>query len=552
MQQFRPTLLLVILLLSFLVLLSRLFQLQVIEGRINRILADTNRIQKIKVEAPRGFLLDRHGQALAINEPIYEIEKPGEKPEIISREKALERQAEGNDKDLKIALKRRYLGGETFAHALGYLGEVTAEELTQGKRDLRGYVAGDWLGREGLEAKYEELLRGREGSELVEVDTMGEIIRRMGRILPSPGKTLTLALDKNLQETAKTAFDKVTEGKGKGVVVATNPQNGEILAFYSSPSFDPNLFLKTDDRRELVKIIQDEENLPLLNRVISGLYPPGSTFKIVTSTAALEEGKITASTLINDPGVIYNGSFKYANWYYTSYGKTEGEINVVKALARSTDTFFYKVGEMVGPEKINEWAKKFNLEQTTGIDLPGELSGFVATPEWKEKNRGEPWFLGNTYHLAIGQGDISLTPLGVNLMTAVVASGGKICTPRMLKIGAENTPYQADCQEIGVNQKYLEIIKKGMIGACETGGTAFPFFDFKPQVACKTGTAETGDGKNTHAWFTAFAPACAEASAGKACEPEIVVTVLVENGGEGSSVAAPIAKEVFKEYFKED
>lgn len=519
------------------ILAGRLFQLQIVDGRNNRILADSNRIVRIKIDSPRGLIKDRRGEILADNIPVYVLTEK-DNQQVIDREEALRRQAAGEDSNLKIQIKRRYLGGEFLAHALGYLGEVTADELKNDKLDLKGYLPGSLIGRAGLEAEYEELLRGRDGSELMEVDTTGQVVRRLSKILPTPGKTLTLALDQKLQEAAAKAMN----GK-KGAVVATDPRNGEVLLFYSSPSFDPNLFLAEGEKRQsLNQILTDEENLPLLNRVINGLYPPGSTFKIITAMAGLAEGKITPQTLITDTGILTYGNFKYTNWYYTGYGRTEGDINVVRALARSNDIFFYKLGEMVGVEALNKWAEIFRINQKTGIDLPAETSGFIATPEWKQKVKGESWFLGNTYHLAIGQGDLDMTPLGVNLMTGVVANGGKICTPRMLKLGAANTPYQADCQEIGVKKEYLEVIKKGMIGACAPGGTAGQFFNFEPKVACKTGTAETGDGKAPHAWFTVFAPID---------NPEIVLTVLVEHGGEGSSTAAPVAKEILKEFFKE-
>jgi len=541
----RPFVLL--LLVVFIIFFLRLYQLQLVEGKKNRFLAESNRVARLRIEAPRGLLVDREGEVLATNEPIYilEEESSGEKKgKIISRDEALRMQAEGRDGSLRLALRRRYPAGETSAHLLGYLGEVTKEELKQGKLDLKGYQQGSLIGRVGLEAQYEELLRGREGNELVEVDTQGKVIRRMGRILPSLGKSLTLAIDKKLQEAAAKAI-----GNRKGAIVASNPQTGEILVLYSSPSYDPNLFFQEDNREEILRIVNDETNRPLLNRVISGLFAPGSTFKIVTSIAGLEEGKITSRTLINDPGVITIGDFQYHNWYFASYGRTEGEVDLTKALARSVDTYFYKVGEMVGIEKLNFWAERFGVKKKTGIDLPGELPGFMANPEWKKKAKGEPWFLGNTYHIAIGQGDLVLTPLEVNQITSAVANEGKLCQPRMLKLGAENTLYEAECRDLGVKKEYWEVVKKGMVAACSAGGTASVSFDFHPsglpanwRVACKTGTAETGDGKTSHAWFTAMAPSD---------NPEIAVTVLVEKGGEGSSVAAPIAKEILKEYFKE-
>jgi len=520
-----PKIILGFLILIFLLFILRLFQLQIVMGKANRFLAENNRVRKIIIPAQRGLFFDRHGEALVQNEPVYWL-KEGSGSKKIPRKEALFLQSGG--KEVEISVKRNYLLNETSAHLLGYLGEVSLEELKKNKLELSGYSPGSLIGRSGVEMQYERQLKGRDGSELVEVNTAGEVVRRINQVLPQPGESFTLAVDKKLQEVAA----REMEGK-KGAVIAGRPQTGEILVLYSSPSFDPN---------EVVEAVSDEENFPLLNRVISGMFPPGSVFKIVTSIAGLEEGVITASTLINDPGVIEVNQFKFTNWYFTQYGRTEGEINIVKALARSTDTFFYRLGEKLGAEKLIQWVKKFNLDQKFGIDLPAESAGFVLTPEWKQQTRGESWFLGNTYHLAIGQGDISLTPLGVNQMTSVVANGGKICKPRVLRIGAENTPYKEECFDLGIKEEYLEIVKKGMVGACSTGGTGYPFFDFEPRVACKTGTAETGDGKTSHAWFTVFAPAD---------NPEIVLTVLVERGGEGSSVAAPIAKEILKEYFKD-
>lgn len=526
----------------FFIFFGRAFQLQVIEGKQNRFLAENNRIRRMVIEAPRGMIFERHQQPLAVNIPDYFVAEKSEIKENISRDEALKLQAEKNDSNLRVVFKRDYLKGEIFSQLVGYLGEVSEKELIEEKLDLKGYSVGNLLGRSGAEAQYETLLKGHNGSELVEVDTQGKIFRRAGKILPDSGKNLTLAVDGRLQEFAVEVYNKVTENKGKGAIIATNPKNGEVLLLYSSPPFDNNIFLQKDKERELLKLINDEVNRPLINRVIAGIYPPGSTFKIVTSIAGLEEGKITPNTLINDPGVIVVNDYKYANWYFTSHGATEGKVNLKKAIARSVDTYFYKVGEFLGAEKLIKWAKIFGLDGRYGIDLPGEVTGFIGTPEWKEKNRNEKWFLGNTYHMAIGQGDVAITPLADNLMTAVVASGGKVCTPRILRISSENTPYQEECRQLPIKKEYLEEVKKGMVAACLPGGTASFFSQLPFSVACKTGTAETGEGKTTHAWFTVFAPAD---------DPQIVLTVLVEKGGEGSSVAAPIAKEILREFFKE-
>ena len=530
-MEFKKFFLKITLILAIAFLLARLFFLQILQKNKYGTLANENRIQKIKTAGPRGIITDRHGEILARNIPQFQI-KNNQEVEIIDRDRALVLQTTGQDNKLFINLVRDYPQGEIFGHVTGYLGEVSEEEVRSGQElKVKGYGMVELIGRTGIEQFYETELRGVEGGELVEVDTTGKVLRRVGRVEPVPGKNLTLALDADLQRIAAEQM----QGK-KGAVVATNPQTGEVLVLYSSPSYDPNYFVAKRSEAAVLGLINDFQNRPLFNRAIAGLYPPGSTFKIVTSAAGLEEGKITKNTLINDPGVITVAGYKYSNWYFTGYGRTEGDVNVVKALKRSVDTYYYKLGEMLGANKIADWSKKFKLDKTFGLDLDGELAGFVPTPDWKLKATGESWFLGNTYHYAIGQGDLALTPLGVNMMSSAIANNGKICKPRMLK----NEGSQPDCQEVGLKKETIEIIKEGMLEACAEGGTAYPFFNFTPTVACKTGTAEylNSEGKmKTHAWFTAFAS-------------DIVITVLVEDGGEGSSVAAPIAKEVLKKYFE--
>lgn len=525
------------LVLCFFVLGARLFVLQVIQGKSNLIKAENNRVRKNIVEPPRGLIFDRHQQVLVNNEAQYYLLLPEGKRQIISRDEALQLQAQKKDANLKIKLVRKYLFGETFSHVIGYLGEVSEKELEEEKLDLKGYSVGSLIGRSGIESEYEKQLRGREGSELLEVDTNGVPIRKIGYIAPESGKKLTLALDKNLQEIA----EKEMKNR-KGAVIVSKPDTGEIMVLYSSPSFDPNVFLGEGTQSDLAKIIMDEKNIPLLNRGISGLYSPGSTFKIVTSIAGLSEKVITPSTTITDPGVIVLGAYRYSNWYYTGHGGLEGEVNLKKALARSVDTYFYKLGEKIGAENLTKWAKIFGLDEKSQIDIPGEVPGFIATPEWKKKVKGEDWFLGNTYHLAIGQGDLIMTPLSVNLMTNVIANNGKLCKPRVLRIGEENTPYKAECRQLPIKEEYINDVKDGLIAVCSPGGTAGSFSLLPFKSACKTGTAETGYGKTTHAWFTAFAPSD---------DPQISVTVLLERGGEGSTVSAPIAKEILKAYFKE-
>jgi len=447
---------------------------------------------------------------LVKNIPIYKRCDLTFSCQEISREKALFLEAQGREAELLVEVGRDYPFSQSLAHVLGYLGQASPEEVEKRERKL-----GDLVGRTGIEEEHDLPLRGQDGGELLEVDTNGVTLRRIGHQEPIPGEDLTLTIDIALQEAAF----RTLEGK-KGAVVAQDPETGEILALVSSPSFDPDY---------LEEALQDKR-LPMFNRAISGAYPPGSTFKVVTAAAGLEEGKITADSKIEDKGVIVVGTYRYANWYFTQYGKTEGVIDLVKAIKRSTDTFFYKVGEFVGAQKLVAWGKAFGLGQKTGIDLPGEAPGFLPDPS------GARWFLGNTYHLSIGQGALGLTPLQVNQMAAVIASGGKLCQPYLIK-----TDKVTPCQDVGLKEETIRLITEGMKEACSPGGTAFPFFDFTPQVACKTGTAEFGDpAGRTHAWLMAFAPFD---------NPEIVVTALVEAGGEGSYVAAPVVKKVMEAWF---
>lgn len=503
---------------GLLFLLARLFELQIIFGAKNRALAEGNRIKREVLPAPRGIIYDSKERELVRNVPIYRVKKEEkEEYEVISREEALKMEAREETENLRVDIGRNYLYGEVLAHVLGYLGEANEEEVKKGQFKL-----GDLVGRGGIEEQYDSYLRGQDGGEIYEVDAYGEKIREIGRIEPIPGQNLYLTIDAELSQTAYEALEKKP-----GAVVATNPQNSQVLILISSPSFNPNNITSQN---------LTDESLPFFNRAISGVYPPGSTFKIVTAAAGLEEGKVNAETTYNDTGEIRVGEYSYKNWYFTQYGRTEGVIDIVKAIKRSTDTFFYKVGEWVGPTRLAVWAEAFGLGKKTGIDLPGEVGGLVPSPQWKEQ-KGDHWFLGNTYHFAIGQGDLLTTPLQINLMTNVIASGGNLCQPQLEKSEDE----KKNCQSLELKLETINLIKEGMVGVCSSGGTAFPFFDFQPQVACKTGTAEFGHPEHkTHAWFTVFGPWD---------KPEISITVLVEKGGEGSAVAAPIAKKIMEDFF---
>jgi len=514
------------LIISFLLLIGRLFELQIILGAKYRTLAEENRIKKEAIPAPRGMIYDRNNKPLIKNEPIYRLEK--KKCELdcfeeIAREEALKIEAAGGEEAerLRLDVGRDYLYGRALAHVLGYLGEVSEEEVKSGKWGL-----GDLVGRTGVEEKYEEILQGQDGGVIYEVDTLGNRVREIGKVETVPGRDLYLSIDTQLSKVAYQAL----EGK-PGAVIATEAKTGQVLVLVSTPAFNPNQISPED----LI-----DEKKPMFNRAIGGQYPPGSTFKVVTAAAGIEENKVDESTVYEDVGFIQIGEYIYKNWYYNQYGRTEGEIGLVRAIKRSTDTFFYKVGEWVGANKLAEWGKAFGLGQETGIDLSGEVAGLVPTPKWKEKTIGEKWFLGNTYHFAIGQADLLTTPLQVNMMTSVISNEGKLCQPKIFRSPITDHRSPA-CQDLKLKSETLRLVKEGMKEACSTGGTAFPFFDFSPQVGCKTGTAEFGDPEErTHAWLTAFAPVD---------DPEIIVTALVEKGGEGAYVAAPIVKEVMETWF---
>lgn len=480
------------------ILIGRVVELQAIKGNYYRSLAEGNRIKRIPITAPRGRILARGGEVLVGNREVNDI------------------------------WVRDYPLNSKFAHVGGYLGTVNENEVGKinPKCPEKGpYKPNSQIGRSGLEQEYECLLSGTDGEKLVEVDIMGKEVRVLGTKPPVPGQDLKTSIDYNLQ----TFIPDLMQNQ-KGAIIITDPK-GQVLALYSSPSFDPQ---KVNDHL-------NDPNYPLFNRAIGGLFHPGSTFKPVVAIAGLMEGVIDKDYLYDDKGFITVGVYRYTNWYFSQYGGVEGKINVVRALTRSTDTFFYNLGGLLGAGKIASWASKFGLDKITHIDLPGEIAGLIPTPTWKLETTGEPWFLGNTYNISIGQGDMAVTPISLNAMISAIASGGYLCTPQ---IRLTNNP---ECQKLDVKKEYLDLVKQGMIGVCRTGGTGYTFFDFNPdslsgQVACKTGTAETSQDGKTHAWFTAFAPAD---------NPQIVVTVLFEQGGEGSIVAGPVARKIFDYAFRE-
>lgn len=531
---------------SMFILLWRLFSLTVTNGHRYRVLADDNRTRELIRHAPRGILRDRTGKPLVENVPQYRLITPCEgvtnsgctKTLTTAEGEAVSSAGLAPGQYLEVDYARRYLGGSALAHVVGYTGELTDAELSDEYYQLRRYRSGDRIGRMGAEAVYEDKLRGRDGRELVEVDANGHILRSLGRDQERPGEDVTLSLDGELSSVVGQSFP---DGM-RGAVIVAKPDTGEMLAMYSSPSYDPNGFSFGMSNDQYDKLLGDA-NQPMFDRAIGGAYPPGSTFKIVTALAALQEGAVTPETTVEDTGVITIGPYSYPNWYFTQYGRKEGSVDIVGAIQRSNDIYFYKAGEFLGIDKLASWARRIGLGKPLGIQLNGEAAGLMPDPAWKKEHftspadrqaRNQLWFLGDTYHVAIGQGFLLTSPLQVNAWTNVIANGGKLCRPTIKK--SSN-----DCKDLGIKKETITLITEGIKKACEPGGTGWPLFNFVVPVACKTGTAEFGDPEGkTHAWFTVFGPVT---------EPEISVTVLVEAGGEGSNVAAPIAKKILEAWF---
>jgi len=492
------------LVLAFAILFSRSFFLTVMMGDYFDGLANSNITGKTKLQPIRGIINDRNGKPLALN-------------------------IENNGKTVRF-----YPGGETVAGIVGYLGRPSEKEMSECANNCNSEGL---LGKAGLEKEYEKDLRGLPGEVVVKETANGKQTTEIRRTDSIPGENINTNIDFELQKTAFIALKNALNVSGKSGAMVIAKVSGEVLAFVSNPSYDPNLFVpggkRSDfggDYKDVSDLLKDTENKPLFVRPLTGDFAPGSVYKLVPALAALEEGKITKETEIEDTGEIKVGEYRFGNWFLDEYGRVEGLVDVIKAISRSNDIFFYKIGEMLGADSLIAWTKKFGLGDYTNIDLPGESNGFVPTPYWREKTLGEKWFLGNTYHMSIGQGDLMATPLQINRMTAGVV-GNMMCEPRLVGNGK--------CTDLKISTKNIGIIMEGMKDACREGGTAYPLFEFGGKILCKTGTAQKG-GKDTlpNAWVSVVVPQ------GNDVKDWLVITVLVEEGGQGSAVASPIVKDV--------
>ncbi len=482
---------------------------------------------------------------------------------------------------------RDYPSGALTSHIVGYMGHIP-ENLVSEYED-QGYKQNDQVGLTGLENSFEDEMRGEPSQQIIEVDVHGRKVRTVGEPKPAvPGHNLVLALDLDLQAAATQALQTTLDNSSgftlanQGVVIALDPRNGKVLALVSLPSYDNNLFAK-GITTEAYSALLNDPLLPMFDQAIAGQYPPGSIFKIVMASAGLQEGVINPNTRLGDgfdgvnDGIIWVPN-DFAPWdqslaqpFYSwthKYGYGHGLDDVRHALAVSDDIFFYMLGggyrdrfEGLGSKRMGDYARMFGLGSATGIELLGEAAGLVPTSKWKRVNYAESWLTGDTYNMSIGQGYVLATPIQMANATAAVANRGVLYQPQLVDhLTDENgdvvRPFEPKVlSEVAVDPRYLDVVREGMYGAMNFSyGTATRVTVPGVVLAGKTGTAEFArdwdkDGQPdrddkgnlpTHAWFTAFAPYV---------DPEIVVTVFVMNGGEGSSVAAPVAGEILNAYF---
>ena len=462
---------------------------------------------------------------------------------------------------IEVNPSREYLDGGTLAPFLGYTGRISQEEWAANPQ----YRPIDNIGKTGLEKYYETDLRGQYGKEQEEVDATGNPVRYLAKSDPIAGNNLVLSIDKGLQDEMAKALKAGVEGAGAraGAAIAVDPRNGQVLAAVNYPSYDGNLFAKGISQDQYNSLLNDPSK-PLFNRVASGGYPIGSTIKPFISTAGLEEGVINSGTTLVDNGKLDVKNQYDPNIVYTFKGWEPGglgAVNVVRALAWSSDIFYYMVGggfesfKGLGPTKLTNWYKKFGFGSSLKADIGDQSAGFIPTPEGKKKYSTDPWFVGDTYNISIGQGDIRVTPLQLAMATAAVANGGTLYQPHFAS-AIKNTDGQIVRTIDPVVQTAtiaspatLALVRQGMEGVVASGTACCKIkSEVGVPVAGKTGTAETSsqgfDGKNPttkpHAWFTSYAPAN---------DPKIVTVVLVENSGEGSEHAVPITIEILKWYF---
>jgi len=613
------------LVLALIILVSRVFWLQVVKGEYYYSMAEGNRLKVVSIEPKRGIIYDSKNRPLVTNEAnfilylipndlphneldrdnvlrrisgildqnksdsqskvgklelisdssaFYDIKSKVEKIRINSLEAyqplfimdnleyqtAIELYLEADKTPgvfISNKIRRNYvsaatstadmlpLGESSLAHVLGYTGKINDKEIAKYGEE---YSLIDYLGKTGIEYSYEKELKGKKGNKNIEVDALGKEKKIVSQTAPEDGYNLVLGIDYDLQKKVEDAVRASLGRLGlkKASVVIINPQTGTVLSLVSWPAYDNNVFARGVKAAEYSRFLADPSR-PLFNRAISGEFPAGSTFKPVMAAAALQEKIITENTSFLSNGGLRLGQWFFPDWKAGGHGMT----NVKKAIAESVNTFFYYIGggygdfKGLGIEKIVEYAALFGLDKVTGIDLPNEASGFLPSPQWKEDTKHEVWYIGDTYHASIGQGDITATPLQVANYTAAIANGGTLYKPHMVeKILDHNNNLIENVKSEVIRANFISPANIKIVQAAMrqtiTDGSGRNLNSLPVAVAGKTGTAQWSSTRAPQAWFTGYAPYD---------KPELAITVLVEEGGEGSSVAVPIAKEILQYYF---
>lgn len=578
-------------------LLGRAFYLQILQHEHYIERAESNRISLVPTAPHRGLILDRNGRILAENYSAYTLEltraktddlnatldeigkmieiTPGElrryrrllseshefetvplKSKLTDEEVAIlaANRYRLPGVEVKARLFRNYRAGPGMAHVLGFVGRINDRDLKRLRETNveRNYKGSAHIGKTGLEQSYEALLHGRTGFDQMETDASGRAVRMLSRIPPVPGKDLRLHLDVELQAVAERAF-----GDYLGGLVALDPNTGGVLALVSRPGFDPNLFVDGIDP-ESWKALNESPERPMVNRVLRGIYPPGSTLKPFMALAGLELGLRRPGDSIVDPGYfsLPNSRHQFRDWKRGGHGV----VDLKRSISQSCDTYYYKLAVDMGIDRMHDYLAKFGLGEKTGIDMEGESSGLLPSREWKQRRWNQPWYPGETVIAGIGQGYHLTTPLQLATAAAMLANGGKRIEPRLVQ--ALREPLAQTWQplpgavrgQVAIDPAHLALVREGMMDVMRPGGTAAASVAGAPYtVAGKTGTAQVVGIKQgarydagrlsrqhrDHALFIAYAPAE---------NPTIAVAVMVENGGSGSGTAAPIARAVFDYY----
>ena len=572
----------------FVALLGGYWRLQIHEHQRYVDAADRNRIRNLPVIAPRGRILDREGRVLVDNAPSFSILlsrenaaaltpdrvspmarglqlDPADVTQLIERTARLPRyqpvllqaaagledvsfleshRTEYPELDLIPTQERFYLKHSVAASMIGYVGDVSEDMIAE---EHSRYRPGDVVGKSGIERQYNDVLAGQDGMRRVIVNSRGEEVGSMTTLDAHPGSDLRLSVDLDLQLAAEMAL-----GDREGAVVALDPRTGEVLALVSRPGFDPNDFAHGIDQAQWKALTSDPQK-PLLNKAIQAQLAPGSVFKVVTSTCALETGAITPSFTVHCPGEVTIYGHTYHDWVWNKH-RSHGEVDLHRAIVQSCDVYFYTLGKMLGIDKLAYFAKQLGLGARTGIDLPSEDAGLMPSPEWAERVFKRKWWAGETISVAIGQGAVEVTPLQLAYMMSGVISGGRFHRPHLvfrdeLEALGQNPPENAD-REFPISADTVQAVTQGLWGVVNEGGTGGSARVAGLDIAGKTGTAQVVSvslkqsahqaGYRNNAWFVGYAPFSS---------PQIVVAALVMHGEE-SSVAAPVARDVIKAYFE--